>query len=198
MIEYLQYMKTYGPGNEEIVIDPLFEPGSSNIEHVLVTHDEKYFYAFDGQTGSWLRDGESNLPKKVSDFMCLCHGTPKISQEESESTGLPRTARVIIKPSKNRDGWWKSEDMAHQLENKAIPLFEHLHPREKGVFCFDQSSNHDAYASNTLLASTHNMKPGGKQRKCHDTYYVRNGTQTVQNMQREDGVPKGRKCILEE
>ncbi|KAI0995215.1 hypothetical protein K3495_g12967 [Podosphaera aphanis] len=63
MIQYLSFMKTYEHGDEETIIQPQLDFG--DIEHVLVTHDETYFYAFDGQTGGWLRDGESNLRKKA-------------------------------------------------------------------------------------------------------------------------------------
>ena len=69
----------------------------------------------------------------VSDFLCACHGPMKISAERAAALGIPEPfARVIIKPGKNADGWWKSEDMVKQLCEKAIPIFEELHPGATG------------------------------------------------------------------
>lgn len=46
---------------------------------------------------------------------------------------------------------------------KAIPIFETLHPDCTAVFAFDNSSNHSAFASDPLIAKRMNLNPGGKQ-----------------------------------
>ncbi|OAD65386.1 hypothetical protein PHYBLDRAFT_153472 [Phycomyces blakesleeanus NRRL 1555(-)] len=51
------------------------------------------------------------------------------------------------------------EDMLDQLKNHAIPLFESLHEGCTGVFIFDQSSNHKAYATDALVATRMVLKP---------------------------------------
>lgn len=54
---------------------------------------------------------------------------------------------------RNREGWWTCEDLEKQLKETIIPLFDQLHPNCTGLFAFDQSSNHRAYANNALVAS---------------------------------------------
>jgi len=51
-----------------------------------------------------------------------------------------------------------------------IALFERMYPNAIAEFIFDQSSAHGAYAKDALNAKEMNVKPGGKQRKMHDTY----------------------------
>ena len=134
---------------------------------VLVTHDESTFYSNDGRKSFWLSKNESALKKKgpggslmVSDFLCACHGPLKISKEMANQLGLSsERARVIIMPGKNKDGWWKSEDMVEQLKNLAIPIFKALHPTCIGVFLFDQSTNHNAYSMDALVAKRMTLHP---------------------------------------
>lgn len=64
----------------------------------------------------------------VSDFLCECHGPLQLPKETADQLRLPEKARVIIQPGKNKDGWWKSTDMVKQLKEKALPIFEALHP----------------------------------------------------------------------
>jgi len=51
-----------------------------------------------------------------------------------------------------------------QLEEKAIPAFDQMHPEARGLFVFDNSTNHGAYAADALvaMASKMNLGPGGK------------------------------------
>ena len=42
--------------------------------------------------------------------------------------------------------------MREQLENEFIPLFKAPHPDLIAVFLFDQSSNHNAFAPDALVA----------------------------------------------
>ncbi|OAD74371.1 hypothetical protein PHYBLDRAFT_101127, partial [Phycomyces blakesleeanus NRRL 1555(-)] len=57
------------------------------------------------------------------------------------------------------DSYWTSKDMLDQLKNHAIPLFESLHEGCTGVFIFNQSSNHKAYATDALVATCMVLKP---------------------------------------
>lgn len=70
---------------------------------------------------------------------------------------------IIIALGANRDGYWTANDLIKQFEEQAIPIFKKLHGSRMGVFVFDQSSNHTAYAPNELVASR--MTLG---RKVHD------------------------------
>ena len=115
-------------------------------------------------------------------------------------------ARETIAPGKNFDGYWTNEDVVRQLENKAIKAFDALHPGQKAVFAFDNSSNHRAVRGDGLCANSLNLSDGGKNTPLmRDTEYTRNGTVHKQKMQRRvrvDGtiVPlqKGVQRILEE
>lgn len=139
MLEYAKRMETYDGEDMESVIQP------SRLEvwdtrHVLVTHDECIFYSNDAQDSMWLEEGETIIKKKgqggslmISDFLCACHGRLRISQERAIELKIPDSARGIIKPGKNEDGWWKSEDMVEQLRDRAIPIFDALHPGCRGM-----------------------------------------------------------------
>ncbi|CAI2193677.1 5333_t:CDS:1, partial [Funneliformis geosporum] len=51
------------------------------------------------------------------------------------------------------------------ITEKAIPIFEELHPDDISVFAFDNATSHVAYAEDAedaLITSRMNLKPGGK------------------------------------
>lgn len=151
-------MIEYEGENMDVEIIPNIPADQHQI--VLVTHDESTFYSNDGRKSFWLTKNECVLKKKgpggslmVSDFLCACHGPLQISKIRADQLGLSsERARVIIMPGKNKDGWWKSDDMVDQLKKLAIPIFKALHPNCIGLFVFDQSSNHNAYSIDALLA----------------------------------------------
>jgi hypothetical protein len=139
MLEYQKKMKEFEGANMECVLEPNLRIWDK--EHVLVTHDECIFYSNDAQASMWLEDGESVIRKKgqggsvmVSEFLCACHGRLQIPHEDAIKQNIPASARVIIKPGKNADGFWKSDDMVEQLHNRALPIFEALHPGCTGSF----------------------------------------------------------------
>ena len=122
----------------------------------------------------------------VSEFLCECHGRLQIDGME---------ARDIIKVGANYDGYWKNEDLAKSLKEKAIHIFEKVHPNCKAIFCFDNSQNHHAVAPDGLCANKLNLGDGGKNTpKLRNTRF--NGQE--QKMQHEDGIQKGIRTILQE
>ena len=50
--------------------------------------------------------------------------------------------------------------------NRAIPIFEILHPGCIGVFCFDQSTNHNAMAEDALVVTRMNLGPAKSKQSC--------------------------------
>src|SRR5205085_8950336 len=84
----------------------------------------------------------------------------------------------------------------------AIPIFEATHPNAIGIFAFDNSTSHGAFAPDALVASRMNVNPSGKQPQMRDTKF----NSQVQKMNFPDdyfdqtlrGKPKGMKQILEE
>ena len=89
-----------------------------------------------------------------------------------------------------------------QVVEKAIPVFEKMHPGAIAVFAFDNSSSHAAFASDALNAKTMNVKSGGKQPKMRDTIFNGQVQQMVfpDNHPNPDlcGQPKGMRIVLEE
>ena len=85
----------------------------------------------------------------ISDFFCECHGPLHWFAEDETKV----YAREIIAPGKNFDGYWTNEDVVRQLEEKAIKAFDVLHPGQKAVFAFDNSSNHHTVRGDGLCAN---------------------------------------------
>ncbi|KAF8139716.1 hypothetical protein EV363DRAFT_1392657 [Boletus edulis] len=136
--------------------------GPSERLHVPIMHDKTIIHANDLQHRVYVCDGKIPLRKKgqgraihVSNFIVEHTGrlTLSLAQVE-ENAQLPAAERLevtdackIIYPGKNHDGFWTNENL----------------------FVFDQSSVHGAFAKDALNAKEMNVKPGGKQRKMHDT-----------------------------
>jgi hypothetical protein len=84
----------------------------------------------------------------------------------------------------------------------AIPIFEATHPNAIGIFAFDNSTSHGAFASDALVALRMNVNSSGKQPKMKNTTF--NGQ--VQSMNFPDNYwdpalwekPKGMRQVLEE
>ena len=123
----------------------------------------------------------------ISGFICACHGRMEIPPDQMEAFGVfCRTdlrfkdlaftksafttddgrkgvhSFTTIEPGKNKDGWWKGEDVASQLE-EVVPIFEFLHPASaKALFVFDNSTNHSCAPLGALgVGNGVNKGPGG-------------------------------------
>ena len=60
--------------------------------------------------------------------------------------------RRIIQPGKSKDGYWQAPHVIAQV-HEAIDSFEKKYPDAIGVWAFDQSSNHCAFAKDALVVS---------------------------------------------
>ncbi|CAB4425664.1 unnamed protein product [Rhizophagus irregularis] len=105
----------------------------------------------DGKKTFWKPVGHQSLQKKgaglslhVSNFLTEIDGCLKT--EENETC-------VIMKSETNHDGWWKMDDLIKQITEKAILIFEELHPGDVSVFAFDNATSHAAYTENALIVS---------------------------------------------
>ncbi|PKY31798.1 hypothetical protein RhiirB3_475331 [Rhizophagus irregularis] len=203
------FMKEFDGDIMDIVSEPQFKPGEKEL--VQVTHDECHFYANDGQRRIWMREDEDILRSKhqrrsimISAFLCLCHGLLRLSNEQLQENPHIKNKEAFVIRSVQTDGYWKSEHMLDQLVHQAIPIFEILHPGCVGVFCFDQSTNHNAMAADALIATRMNLSPGGAQPKMRDGWYIdKNGEKQTQLMvfpgnHKLKGKPKGIKQVLTE
>ena len=149
-------------------------------EHVLVTHDESIFRAADDNSYGWYETGKNPIKRKgqgksimVSTFLCECHGILKLSADMEAIEGGIIDVTEMIEPG--GDTWWTSTDLIKQME-KALKIFERLHPNKIGVFQFDCSSNHQAYANDALRKESMNLNPGGAQKKLRDSVFGPNNT----------------------
>lgn len=101
---------------------------------------------------------------------------------------------------KNKDGYFRNEHLAAQTKS-CMKVFDILHPGCTGLFLFDNSQNHHAFADDALVASRLNLSDGGKKvRPMRDGYFVPEGARAPvqQKMQHADGTQKGVKAILKE
>jgi predicted secreted protein len=76
---------------------------------------------------------------------------------------VPYQVRITMAVGKNQDGFWNSDRMAVQAEAVKI-IYAWTHPLySTAVHVFDNSSGHNAYEADALLADRLNKTPGGKQ-----------------------------------
>ena len=92
-----------------------------------------------------------------------------------------------------------------QLVEKIIPAFERAHgPGYQALIMVDNSQGHSAYSKDALLTSRMNLRPGGKQARLRDGWYMKNGKKIIQPMVFSSSHPeypnlaKGMKEVLVE
>ena len=174
---------------------------------VIVTHDESTFNVNDGRRQMWLKDDENPLLPKgngkgimISEFLTprsRLHASTSVSNNQLEDLKLPRFATEMFEYGK--DKYWNSELLAKQTLDVAVPLFEVAFPpdRFQGLFLFDNATSHNVVASDALDVRRMNLGPGGK-----NTPKMRDGwnpaTNSPQQMNDANGVPKGIRTILQE
>jgi hypothetical protein len=142
-----------------------------------VYHNKSTIHAKERPTLSWLLPGTSEIRSKsvgwlihISDFIFESTGCLVVSLEDQKAHNLSvNDAATVIYPGSQGDPWWDMNQLCKQVAEKAIPIFEATNPGCQGVFVFDCSSAHAAYAQNALCAHNMNLKPGGKQACLCDT-----------------------------
>ncbi|KAF9502066.1 hypothetical protein BDN71DRAFT_1500217 [Pleurotus eryngii] len=136
---------------------------------VMLAHDEMTAQSNNSKGASWVYDQEQPLKKKgvgrglhQSDVICSTYGW------------LPEASQTL-EYGKNYDGYWNGELFVKQLVERIIPAFEKYHGAGyKALILVDNSQGHSAYAADALLTSQMNMRPGGKQARLHDGWYIKN------------------------
>ncbi|KAJ7159143.1 hypothetical protein C8R43DRAFT_859265, partial [Mycena crocata] len=118
---------------------------------ILVTHDESTFYANDRKNVGWTHKSDKGKPQPkgegksimISDFLTPDWGRLIHDSEE---------ARLLWWAGKNRDGWFKSEDLLKQVD-LAIDIFEaKTRGFATGLFLFDNAPSHRKRAADALTA----------------------------------------------
>jgi hypothetical protein len=90
-----------------------------------------------------------------------------------------KKACEIMKPDKNYDGWWTTEDFAKQVVEKAVPIFKRCFPNVQALFAFDNATSHIAFTSDALRAKQMNLGRSDRQPQMRPTTY---GNGIVQEM----------------
>ncbi|KAJ7823280.1 hypothetical protein B0H13DRAFT_1919727 [Mycena leptocephala] len=114
----------------------------------------------------------------------------------------------IIHPGAGHDPYWDMPQLIAQTKG-AIDIFEAKYPNGRGVFIFDCSSAHEAFAVDALVAHKMNRSPGGKQPKMHATINPATGEHQSMVFELGDdavdsegkslvGQPKGMEQVLRE
>ncbi|KAF8546588.1 hypothetical protein OG21DRAFT_1479657 [Imleria badia] len=221
------FLTQFGDNERYLTIKPNLGPGERL--HVPIMHNKSIIHANDLQHCVYIHDGKMPLRKKgqgcaihISDFIVEHIGRLTLSPTQvEENARRPAVERLevtdvckIIYPGKNHDGFWTNENLIAQVKC-TIPTFEQMYPNAVAKFVFDQSSAHGAFVKDALNAKEMNVRPGGKQRKMHDTVIpmdnpnplLRGMPQTMVfpvdlSSEHPDhtfcGQPKGMQCVLEE
>ncbi|KAK7042832.1 hypothetical protein R3P38DRAFT_3449566, partial [Favolaschia claudopus] len=166
---------------------------------VLLSHDEMTAQTNDGQGKSWVLEDQHVLRKKGvgrglhrSDVIC-------------STVGHIPEAGEMIEYGKNYDGYWTGEKFVIQLGKRIIPSFEERHGAGyQALVMVDNSQGHSAYPEDALLISRMNAKPGGKQARMRDGWFIKDGRRVPQSMvfpanhSQYPNEPKGMKYVLAE
>ena len=115
-------------------------------------HDESVFYAHDRRRKAWYhKDAPAKLYAKgdgaslmVADFVSADFGWLR-SQDEL------RSARKLLRPGKNWDGYFSSEDILKQAD-EAMNILLDEYPEFNHVLIYDNASTHLKWADDALSA----------------------------------------------
>ena len=109
---------------------------------------------------------------------------------------MKKEARELLEYGDNKEGYWMSEKFLVQVD-KAVKITNTKYPPEDGfkvIWIFDNSSCHNAYYDDALIAAHTNAKPGGKQAVMIETIWDGKQQRMVVNIV----VPKGLIQVLKE
>lgn len=127
--------------------------------YVLWYHDESVFYAHDRRTTRWVHKDEPAVPLPkgegpslmVSDFVSAEYGW-LCSPDGQE------TARVLMKPGKNRNGYFDNTDILKQVE-EAMDILQRHYPHQQHIFIYDNATTHLKRSADALSARSMSLKP---------------------------------------
>ncbi|KAF4648053.1 hypothetical protein FOZ61_003201 [Perkinsus olseni] len=175
---------------------------SAEAKFVLISQDEKIYHSNDQLSRYWSDGSFTKLPAKSAGRTVMS------SDFLSEVYGLirhPETAeRVGSLLDVGTDGYYTNERcLADFAEcSKVVRLLSQ--GKYKCIFLTDHSPIHSKFAQNALNVKAMNVKPGGKQPKMRDGWFISDGRRVVQEMNfAEDhplypGKPKGLREVVRE
>lgn len=189
MLEHEKRMTKYSGPDCMVTTPPQLPPGQKEL--VLVVHDESCMYVNDDEHSQWVEKGKGHALKKKdrgpainnSVFLSEQTGVVRFTDEQyaeykrlhpdsdlrKDSTvsmviGADQATSITGKQllGVSHKGYWVNAHMLAQLKF-TIKIFESTHPGKQGLFLFDNSTGHNAYPEDALLAHKTNSGPGGKQ-----------------------------------
>ncbi len=90
---------------------------------------------------------------------------------------------------KNREGYWRAAHILQHLD-EYLDILETVCPGHQHLFIFDNSSRHDAFAEDALVANRMNKGWGGKQPHMRATEWMdSSGVMHAKTMIFQDGDP---------
>lgn len=169
---HLRLSQTYD--NDDLLVENPLDIGEKR-QTIMIYHDESTIHANERPSRAWLLPNTPDFRSKsagrlihISDFILETSSTGRLYIDSTE--GEPEEdAAVVIYPGSKGDKWWDCEQLIAQVKNKAIPIFERLHPSAQGVWIFDCSSAHESFGPSALRVQNMNLAPGGKQARLCDT-----------------------------
>src|SRR6266498_4034874 len=236
MFMYKKRMKEFDGDMLDIVLEPKLELEEKELIQVTHDEchfyaNDRRRRIWIGEEEDILRPKHLGRSIIVSAFLCSCHGLLQLSDKQLQENPHIKHKDAYVLRSVQADGYWTLEHMMEQvsflkflffaytvytnlillfttkLVHKAVPIFEILHPGCIAIFCFDQSTNHNAMAEDALIATRMNLGSGGVQPKMRDGWYINEREEKcIQSMTFPDnhpveklrGQPKGIKKVLEE
>ena len=141
-----------------------FGPRMPGLEVIVWFHDESIFYAHDRRKRGWYHKDAPAKPYAkgegaslmVADFVSAKFGWLR-------SPDGTRSARVVMKPGKNKDGYFTSDEICKQAED-AMMILREFYPQYEHVLIYDNASTHLKRAPDALSARRmpkNIPKPGG-------------------------------------
>jgi hypothetical protein len=127
-------------------------PRTPRTRVVIWWHDESIFYAHDRCKLHWVHCTETAKPYAkgegqsfmIANFVSADYGW-------LEDFPNSRSARIELKPGKNRGGYFTNDEVLEQI-TQAMDLVEALYPDDRHVFVFDNATTHSKRADNALSA----------------------------------------------
>ncbi|THU93162.1 hypothetical protein K435DRAFT_598479, partial [Dendrothele bispora CBS 962.96] len=194
----------------------VFIVGPDGKATVIWRHDESTFYANDRRNLRWVHEDEEATPKPKGEG-CSAMYAQFVSPDygwlrgKDLEPGIERkTAAVVFKAGKNRDGYFQNEDIIKQA-TVAMDILNKDFPNENHVFAYDNAKTHTARAADALSAKKMPVKENAKfgyfqekdldgnstgiQKRMRDAKFADGTPQLLYN---QNGKFKGMKTLIKE
>jgi hypothetical protein len=167
----------------------VFIVGPDGRATVIWRHDESTFYANDRRNLRWVHDDEAAAIKPKGEGISAMYAqfvSPDYGwlKGKDHGPGVERkTAAVVFKAGKNRDGYFQNSDIIKQA-TIAMDILDEDYPNENHVFAYDNAKTHTARAPDALSAKKMPLKENA-----NFGYYTEG---SVRKQMRDGKFPNGR------